>query len=100
MHPLNKEDIPLYTYHIDHLGSLESTSKSYKHILAVIDSYAKFVWLYLVKSTASNEVIQKLELQKSVFGNPNWIISDRGTAFTSKEFEDYCQREGIMLRLR
>jgi len=64
LHPLIKEDMPLHTYHIDHLGPLESTSKNYKHILAVIDSFTKFVWLYPVKSTNTKEVIEKLELQK------------------------------------
>lgn len=61
----------------------------------MIDSFTKFVWLYPVKSTTSKEVISKLELQKSVFGNPGCIISDRGTAFTSSEFEDYCNKENV-----
>lgn len=95
LHPLTKEDVPLHTYHIDHLGPLESTNKNYKHILAVVDSFTKFIWLYPVKSTTSKEVIDKLELQKSVFGNPSYIISDRGTAFTSNEFEDYCHKRDI-----
>lgn len=95
LHPLTKNDCPFSTYHIDHLGPLKSTSKNYKHILAVIDSFTKFVWLYPVKSTTSKEVILKLELQKSMFGNPGCIISDRGTAFTSSEFEDYCTEENI-----
>jgi len=80
----------LHTYHVDHLGPLESTHKDYKHILAVIDAFTKFVWLYPTKTVTSKEVIEKLELQKSIFGNPSRIISDRGTAFTSREFEDYC----------
>uniref|UniRef100_A0A6P7GYC8 Uncharacterized protein LOC114343798 n=1 Tax=Diabrotica virgifera virgifera TaxID=50390 RepID=A0A6P7GYC8_DIAVI len=29
------------------------------------------------------------------FGNPLRIISDRGTAFTAKEFEDYCEQRSI-----
>ncbi|XP_018357329.1 PREDICTED: uncharacterized protein LOC108757418 [Trachymyrmex cornetzi] len=76
LHPLTKEDVPLHTYHIDHLGPLESTNKNYKHILAVIDSFTKFVWMYPVKSTTSKEVIEKLELQKNIFGNPTCIISE------------------------
>lgn len=38
-HPLQKEDVPLFTYHIDSLGPHESTHKDYKHILAIIDSF-------------------------------------------------------------
>jgi len=38
LHSLNKGDLPLHTYHVDHLGPLESTHKDYKYILAVIDA--------------------------------------------------------------
>ena len=95
LHPLTKESEPLHTYHIDHVGPLEGTSKNYKHILVIIDSFTKFIWLYPTKSTTSNEVIQKLEIQRKTFGSPVNIISDRGTAFTSNEFENYCQEHNI-----
>ena len=95
LHPLYKEDTPLHTYHIDHLGPLQSTNKNYKHVLAIIDAFTKFVWIYPTKSTTSAEVIAKLEIQKSVFGSPVQIISDRGTAFSSEEFADYCSKEKI-----
>ena len=61
----------------------------------MIDAYTKFVWLYPTKSTTSREVISKLELQGRTFGNPAQIITDRGTAFTSKDFETYCEEKGI-----
>jgi len=79
LHPMPKSDVPLHTCHIDHLDSLESTSKNYNHILAVIDSFTKFIWLYPTKNTTSLEVIKKLTLQQQIFGNPACIISDRGT---------------------
>ncbi|GFX45897.1 pro-Pol polyprotein [Trichonephila clavipes] len=33
--------------------------------------------------------------QQKTFGNPVRIISDRGSAFTSKLFNDYCDEENI-----
>ena len=51
LHPIEKEETPLHTYHIDHLGPLESTHKNYKHIFAVIDVFTKFVWFYPTNST-------------------------------------------------
>ncbi|GBM10006.1 Transposon Tf2-11 polyprotein [Araneus ventricosus] len=95
LHPLQKEDTPLHTYHIDHLGPLKSTNKNYKYVLAIIDLFTKFVWIYPTKSTTSAEVIAKLEIQKAVFGSPFQIISDRGTASTSGDFADYCAKEKI-----
>lgn len=95
LNPLIKNDSPLHTYHMDHLGPLDSTNKNYNHILAVIDSFTKFIWLYPTKSTTSKEVVAKMKLQSQVFGNPSCIITDRGTAFSSAEFQEYCTTEGI-----
>ena len=95
LHALPKDEVPLSTYHMDHIGPLESTHKGYKHILVVVDGFSKFVWLYPTRSTTTNEVITRLEHQKAVFGNPARIVTDRGTAFTSAEFEEYCAKEKI-----
>ncbi|GFV44307.1 hypothetical protein TNCV_4129751 [Trichonephila clavipes] len=97
LHPLVKDDIPLNTYHIDHLGLLATSSKNYKFILGVIDSFTKFVWLYPIKTTSSSDVIKKLEIQKTTFGNPRFLITDRGTTFPSDEFHTYCSEQKITL---
>lgn len=56
---------------------------------------SKFVWLYATKTTSANEVINKLKNQSTIFRNPRRIISDRGAAFISKEFAEYCVEEKI-----
>lgn len=55
LHPLPKGECPLLTYHIDHLGPLKSTNKNYNHILVIVDSVTKFIWLYPTKSTTTAE---------------------------------------------
>ncbi|GFY65757.1 transposon Tf2-11 polyprotein [Trichonephila inaurata madagascariensis] len=97
LHPLVKDDIPLNTYHIDYLGPLATSHKNYKFILAVIDSFTKFFWLYPIKTTSTSEVIKKLDIQKTTFGNPRFLITDRGTTFTSDEFHTYCSEQNISL---
>ena len=67
LHPIEKEETPQHTYHIDHLRPLENTNKNYKHIFAIIDAFTKFVWFYPTKSTDFVEVISKLENSKSYF---------------------------------
>ncbi|GFU31766.1 transposon Tf2-8 polyprotein [Trichonephila clavipes] len=79
-----------------HLGPLATTSKKYKHVFAVIDAFSKFTWLYLTRSTDAAEVINRLENQRHVFGNPARIITDKGSAFTSSAFEDYCKKQNIL----
>lgn len=95
--PIPKGDVLLNTFYIDHLGPMTTTSKEYKHLLVVVDAFSKFVWLYSTKTTTTKEVIDKLSSQQTVFENPQRIICDKGTAFTSNTFREYCATEGIEL---
>lgn len=63
LRPIDKDEVPIHTYHVDHLGPLASTAKSYKHILVVIDAFSKFTWIYPVKTTNAAEVMRKLVSQ-------------------------------------
>lgn len=40
--PIGKGDTPLDTFHVDYLGPLLSTKKSYAHIFVVTDAFLKF----------------------------------------------------------
>ncbi|GFY09459.1 pro-Pol polyprotein [Trichonephila clavipes] len=51
--------------------------------------------LYPVKTVSAESALEKLKQQQKTFGNPIRIISDRGSAFTSKLFNDYCDEENI-----
>ena len=95
LHPIDKGETPLDTYHIDHLGPMPSTRKSYHFIFVVVDAFSKFTWFYPTKSTGTVEVVDRLRKQSTIFGNPRRIISDQGTAFTSNSFKEYCDEEGI-----
>ncbi|XP_053968268.1 uncharacterized protein K02A2.6-like [Anastrepha ludens] len=95
MHIIDKGNAPLLTIHIDHLGPLDATTKLYKHILIVVDGFSKFTWLYPTKTTPAEEVIRKMSEWANIFGAPHRIISDKGLAFTSTAFKDWCQTEKV-----
>ncbi|GFY54462.1 transposon Tf2-6 polyprotein [Trichonephila inaurata madagascariensis] len=95
LNPIPKEDVPLSTYHVDFIGPLPSTNKRYQHILTIVDAFTKFTWLYPVKSTTLDDVLNKLKLQQKTFGNPKRMITDKGSTFNSKGFDDYCTEENI-----
>lgn len=95
LRPIPKGDVPLATYHIDHRGPMTPTSKLYKHLFVVVDGFSKFVRLYPTKTTNAREVVSRLSAQQAIFGNPQRIVSDRGAAFTSGEFKEYCAAENI-----
>ncbi|GFX40846.1 pro-Pol polyprotein [Trichonephila clavipes] len=95
LNPISKESIPLSAYHVDFIGPLPSTNKSYQHIFTVVDAFTNFTWLYPVKTVSAESALEKLKQQQKTFGNPIRIISDRGSAFASKLFNDYCDEENI-----
>ncbi|KMQ81742.1 blastopia polyprotein, partial [Lasius niger] len=84
--------------HIDHFGPLQETTDNFKHILVAIDALTRFTWLYPTKSTGAKETIKNLENLVNTFGKPTELVSDRGTAFTAKEFSDFVDLYGIKHR--
>ena len=68
-----KEDRPLETYHIDHIGSMTAMTKVYKHILVIVDGFSKFVWLYPTK--LSRKICDEdLKKKKKEFNSPHSFI--------------------------
>ncbi len=94
-----KEEAPLHTYYVNHVGPMPPTSKNYTHILLVVDKSTTFTWMYPVKSTNVEDVVKMLERQREVFGNPHRIVADKVGAFKSTEFEIYCDQNNIVRHL-
>ncbi|KAK9711377.1 Integrase core domain [Popillia japonica] len=90
-----KGDLPFSTLHIDHYGPLDKTRYNHKHILLVVDGFTKFVRIYVCSSTNTNQVIRHLRNYFHTYSKPIQIVSDRGSCFTSKEFKDFIEANGI-----
>jgi len=88
LHCIPKGSKPFELIHIDHYGPVDS-GRSKKHIFVVIDGFTKFVRLYATKTTNTKEVITALKDYFRAYSKPKCIISDRGSCFTSKEFDDF-----------
>ncbi|GFU90999.1 hypothetical protein TNCV_4923301 [Trichonephila clavipes] len=69
LNPISKESIPLSTYHVDFIGPLPSTNKSYQHNFTVVDTFTKFTWLYPVKTVSAESALEKLKQQQKTFEN-------------------------------
>ncbi|GFT98526.1 transposon Tf2-6 polyprotein [Trichonephila clavipes] len=67
LNPISKESIPLSAYHVDFIGPLPSTNKSYQHIFTVVDALLKFTWLYPVKTVSAESALEKLKQQQKTF---------------------------------
>jgi len=95
VHSLPKGNVPFTVIHVDHFGPIEKGTNAKKHVLLIVDAFMKFVKLYAVKSTSSRETIKCLQEYFHGYSRPKTLISDRGTAFTSREFEDFLSEHNV-----
>ncbi|CAD7093720.1 unnamed protein product [Hermetia illucens] len=87
--------IPFMRLHLDHVGPLPKTSRGNQYILGITDPFTKFTVLKAVRSVNTQPVIRALNELTSYFGLPAIVVTDRGTAFTSHNFAEYCKLNGI-----
>lgn len=75
---------------MDHLGPFVKSAKGFAYLLVLVDAYTKFCILKPLRNLKTVLTVRALEDIFTTFGYPNRLISDRGTSFTSKEFEKFC----------
>jgi len=90
-----KDNVPFTTLHVDHVGPIDGKNSVKRHILVVVDAFTKFVKLYAVKTTASKYVIDSLKQYFQSYSRPLVIVTDKGTCFTSGEFQDFLRENKI-----
>ena len=81
---------PWTRLHVDHAGPFMG-----KTLLIIIDAYSKWIEVFSVPSTSSECTIWKLRTVFATHGLPEVLVSDNGPAFTSQEFKEFIQRNGI-----
>ncbi|KZS19675.1 Uncharacterized protein APZ42_013835 [Daphnia magna] len=94
--PIEPPSSPFHIIGVDHLGPFKSTSAGYRHIIVAIDYLTKWIEVQPVPDTSSKFATVFLE-QNILFqhGTPQCLISNQGTAFTSKLFSDWTSRWNI-----
>ena len=68
-----------------------------KWYLLICDYYSKFPVVHGLPATSSKDVISALSSSFSVFGIPEEIISDNGSQFAAKEYQDFAARYGFRI---
>jgi len=85
--------------HVDHVGPFIRSEQGNMHILVIVDALTRFVKLYPSETTSATETINHVEKFVTAFGAPDVLVSDRGTAFTSPIFKEFCGKYCITHRL-
>ncbi|XP_063373788.1 uncharacterized protein K02A2.6-like [Cydia amplana] len=66
-----------------------------KQYLAIIDAHSKWVECFLMQSTDTKAIIDRLVEVNSRFGTMHVLVTDNAANFCSKELEAYCIANGI-----
>ena len=89
--PWSWPDSPWKRIHIDYFGPFLG-----QMVLVVVDAHTK--WIEAIptgNSCSSATTINKLRCIFSTFGIPEMIVSDNGPAFSSSEFKEFIEKNGI-----
>nr|VZI18723.1 unnamed protein product [Spirometra erinaceieuropaei] len=84
-------DSPWKRVHVDYFGPFQGHM-----VLVAVDAHTK--WIDAIptgNSCSSLTTINELRTVFSTFGIPEMVVSDNGPAFTSAEFKDFMEKNGI-----
>ncbi|KAL0151831.1 hypothetical protein M9458_052832 [Cirrhinus mrigala] len=90
LHPWEIPKLPCRRIHIDYAGPWQG-----KMFLILVDAYSKWIEAFPLNSATSAVTIQCLRQSFSQNGLPEIVVSDNGSCFTSKEFNEFTSRNGI-----
>lgn len=95
LHPIPPGNRPFEIVNADHLGPFVTTPRQNKYVLAIIDNLTKYVHIVPVRNVSERITSKKVQDFFERFGAARRIITDRGTCFTAKGFQDMCQKFGV-----
>ena len=84
--PWPKTDKPWSRLHIDYAGPIKGT-----YFFVIVDSFTNWPNAFKCKTPTTKTTIKVLQELFARIGLPETIVSDNGTPFTSKEFENFCK---------
>ncbi|KAL4103955.1 hypothetical protein QTP88_019272 [Uroleucon formosanum] len=96
LHAIDKIGVPFHTVHVDHLGPFIKGKLNNVYLFVLVDGFTKFSILRPTKNVKSSTTTKLMEDIIAIFGPMVRIVSDRGTAFTGKEFEQMCKPRNII----
>lgn len=96
LHIYEPSPLPFQCVHMDHLGPFPRSKRGNQYIIVFVCAFSKYTIIKAVRNTKTTPVITMIRDAINVFGLPHKIVTDRGTAYTSREFESYLGKYGIL----
>ncbi|XP_061705289.1 uncharacterized protein K02A2.6-like [Cydia pomonella] len=96
----NTSDLPIFSWsmpdqaweriHVDFAGPFEGS-----YWLVLSDAFSKWIEIKPMTKITTTKLCDELDTIFTTFGLPQFLVSDNGPQFISKEFQDYCEKNGI-----
>ena len=90
LHPWEWPHHPWLRVHADYAGPFEG-----KMLLILVDAHSKWIDVHITNSATSAVTMEKMRNSFATLGLPEILVTDNGPAFTSSEFAQFMQRNGI-----
>jgi transposase InsO family protein len=81
--------------HDPFVGPFPRARGGYRFLIVVIDTFTEWVEAEPIGRITKENTVKFLWSIVMCFGVPHRILSDNGTQFTSKKFENFCERLDI-----
>src|SRR3954464_12531716 len=83
---------PFAQWGLDMIGKLSKSSKEgHVYLLVAVDKFTKWIEVMPVTKQKGKTTVKFFESIVYRFGVPHNIITDNGSNFISKEFQDFCE---------
>ena len=90
LHPWERPHKPWVRLHLDYASPFLG-----KMFLFVIDAHSKWMGAFAMNTLTSSATIDKLRITFATHGLPEIVVTDNGSNFVSREFEDFLKQNGI-----
>jgi hypothetical protein len=74
--------------HVDVIGPLEADKFGYTNVLTVIDAFSRWLMVYPLRTTESEEILGALIEHIGIFGAPQTMRTDNGSSLKSEKVRD------------
>ena len=88
---------PFAAWGLDMVGPLQAAPGGFTHLFVAIDKFTKWIEAKPVAKIIVGKAKEFFQNIMVRFGVPNSIITDNGTQFTGREFQDWCEELGIKI---
>lgn len=94
-----KPKTPFETVSIDLMGPLPMGRGGTQYILAILDTFSKYIRLYALKKASAKAILNRIEVDYIPrTGKPQSILTDNGTQFTGKLWQKKLNDMNIKIK--